>query len=286
MATSRLNGVIANLAAGRHVMAAFSTADPAAAVEFSATDYDCLVFEMEHRPWDATALRDSLQYLLNRRQIFERESLAPAPTPLVRIPVNGGEKAQWHAKQALDLGAYGIVFPHIATVEEARNAVAACRYPRLPDSPRSEPAGLRGDGPKAAARYWGVSTAEYYAKGDVWPLDPEGEILVAIMIEDQQGVANLPEILDQVPGIGLVLIGEGDMSQELGIPRRYDHPRMVESKRSVLRTCDARGVAVGHPHVTVDNIKRVIDDGYRFLMAAPVRSYSALELGRTLTGRA
>jgi len=276
--------VIGALAAGQHVFASFATADPATALEFSTTGYDGLVFEMEHKPWDITALRDSLQYLLNRRQIAEADSLAPTLTPLVRIPANGAERAQWHAKQALDLGAYGIVWPHIVRVEEARNAVAACRYPRLADDPRFEPAGVRGDSPAAAARYWGISNAEYYAKSDVWPLDPDGEILVGIMIEDRLAVENLPGILDQVPGIGLVLVGEGDMSQELGIPRQYDHPRMLECKRRVLKICAERGVAVGHPHVTAANIEQVLADGYRFLMSAPKRTDPALERGRNLTG--
>ncbi|MGW0808299.1 HpcH/HpaI aldolase family protein [Nonomuraea sp. NPDC002799] len=282
----RLNRVISGLAAGEHVFVSFAAPDPSAAVEFSTTDYDGLVFETEHKPWDVIALRDSLQYLLNRRRIFTAGSLAAPVTPLVRIPANGVEKSQWHAKQALDLGAYGIVWPHITSVDEACNAVAACRYPRLPGTPRHEPAGLRGDSPAAAARYWGVSAAEYYARSDVWPLDPDGEILVAIMIEDQRGVANLPDILDQVPGIGLVLPGEGDLSQELGVPRQYDHPLVMESKRRILDVCAERGVAVGHPHVTAGNVKQVIDDGYRFLMTAPVRSYPGLDLGRTLTGRA
>ncbi|WP_433443501.1 HpcH/HpaI aldolase family protein [Nonomuraea sp. CA-141351] len=282
----RLNRVISGLAAGRHVFASFAAADPAVAVEFSTTDYDGLVFETEHKPWDVIALRDSLQYLLNRRQIFRADSLAATLTPLVRIPANGAEKAQWHAKQALDLGAYGIVWPHITSVEEAYNAVAACRYPRLPGTPRYEPAGLRGDSPAAAARYWGLPLAEYYERSDVWPLDPDGEILVAVMIEDQRGVENLPDILDQVPGIGLVLPGEGDLSQELGVPRQYDHPRVMESKRRILDVCAERGVAVGHPHVTAGNVKQVLDDGYRFLMSAPVRSYPGLDLGRALTGRA
>lgn len=275
MTAPRLNRVISGLAAGRHVFASFAAADPAIAVEFSTTDYDGLVFETEHKPWDAIALRDSLQYLLNRGR-------TPL-TPLVRVPTNGAEKAQWHAKQALDLGAYGIVWPHITSVDEAYNAVAACRYPRLPGAEADEPAGLRGDSPAAAARYWGVSTKEYYAKSDVWPLDPNGEILVAIMIESQRGVENLQDILDQVPGIGLVLPGEGDLSQELGVPRQYDHPRVMESKRRILEVCAERGVAVGHPHVTADNVKQVIDDGYRFLMTAPVRSYPGLDLGRSLT---
>lgn len=281
----RLNRVISGLAAGGHVFASFAAPDPAVAVDFSTTDYDGLVFETEHKPWDVIALRDSLQYLLNRRQIFNADSLAAPVTPLVRIPANGVEKSQWHAKQALDLGAYGIVWPHITSVEEAYNAVAACRYPRLPGTPRYEPAGLRGDSPAAAARYWGVSNQEYYARSDVWPLDPDGEILVAIMVEDQRGVENLPDILDQVPGIGLVLPGEGDLSQELGVPRQYDHPRVMESKRRILDVCAERGVAVGHPHVTAGNVKQVLEDGYRFLMSAPVRSYPGLDLGRTLTGR-
>ena len=281
----RLNRVISGLAAGGHVFASFVAPDPAVAVEFGTTGYDGLVFETEHKPWDVIALRDSFQYLLNRRQIFTADSLAAPVTPLVRIPANGVERSQWHAKQALDLGAYGIVWPHITSVEEAYNAVAACRYPRLPGTLRHEPAGLRGDSPAAAARYWGVSQQEYYARSDVWPLDPDGEILVAVMIEDQRGIENLPDILDQVPGIGLVLPGEGDLSQELGVPRQYDHPRVMESKLRILGVCAERGVAVGHPHVTADNVKQVIEDGYRFLMTAPVRSYPGLDLGRTLTGR-
>jgi 4-hydroxy-2-oxoheptanedioate aldolase len=284
VATPRLNKVIAALTEGRHVFAAFSPADPGVAAELGSAGYDSLLFETEHKPWDVPALRDSLQYLLNRRQIFMASSLAPAVTPLVRIPPNGGEMSQWHAKQALDLGAYGIVWPHVTQVDQARNAVAACRYPRLPDDPQFEPAGLRGDSPAAAARYWGISNAEYYAKSDVWPLDPDGEILVGLMIEDQLAIENLPDILDQVPGIGLVLVGEGDMSQELGIPRQYDHPRMLECKRQILKTCTERGVAVGHPHVTAGNVEQVLADGYRFLMSAPKRTDPALERGRHLTG--
>ena len=69
--------------------------------------------------------------MLTRKQIAEARSIAPFVTPMVRIPPNGSEKNQWLAKQALDLGAYGIVWPHISTVDQANNAVAACRYPRL-----------------------------------------------------------------------------------------------------------------------------------------------------------
>ena len=73
--------------------------------------------------------------MLDRKQIVKAGNLAPAVTPMVRIPVNGVENGQWHAKQVLDIGCYGIVWPHISTVEEAYNAVAACRYPRLEREP-------------------------------------------------------------------------------------------------------------------------------------------------------
>jgi len=182
----RLNSVIRSLEQGQTAIAAFTTAEIEAALAFSISSYDAIVFEMEHNPWDARILRDCFQYMLNRRQIAESHSVAAAVTPLVRIPPNGNEKNQWLAKQALDLGAYGIVWPHISTVEQAYNAVAACRYPRLKTAKLSEPAGIRGDAPVAAARYWGLTQQEYYRKADVWPLNPQGEILVVLMIEDTQ----------------------------------------------------------------------------------------------------
>jgi 4-hydroxy-2-oxoheptanedioate aldolase len=223
--------------------------------------------------------------MLNRRQLFERQSLSPAVTPIVRIPANGGEMNQWMAKQALDIGAYGVVWPRVSTVEQAYNAVASCRYPRPKTADAYEPAGLRGDQPVHAARYWGITPEEYYAKADVWPLAPHGEILVIVMCEDVDAVDNLPRILKEVKGIGVVLIGEGDLSQNLGYPRQYDHPAVVEAMTAIRRICGEHGVVCGHPHVDARNAQRVIDEGYRFLMAAPARTFAGLDACRTITGR-
>jgi 4-hydroxy-2-oxoheptanedioate aldolase len=281
----RLNGVIRAFENGLPAFSTFVTADVDSALMASASRYDAVVFEMEHNPWDIRALRDALQYMLNRGQIAQSASLAPAVTPIVRVPANGEEKNQWLAKQALDLGAYGIVWPHISSVDQAYNAVAACRYPRLKSAPLYEPAGIRGDGPGSAIRYWGASQQEYYRRADVWPLSPHGEILVILMIEDTQGIANLPDILRKVPGVGAILIGEGDLSQELGHPRQYDHPALLEAMAQVVGTCKEHGVPVGHPHVDANNVERILGEGYRFLMAAPTRSFAALDKGRQLSGR-
>ena len=282
----RLNGVIAALERGQPAFTAFSPPDVTSALAFSTSDYDGIVFEMEHNPWDPPSLRDCLQYMLNRGQIAAAGSVAPAVAPMVRIPPNGEEKAQFQAKQALDLGVYGIVWPHVATVEEAYNAVAACRYPRLKEAPLYEPAGVRGDGPTAACRYWGLSQQDYYAKADVWPLAPDGEIFVIVMMENTKGIANLDDILANVPGIGAILIGEGDLSQELGVARQYDHPAVLEAMSEVVAICQKHDVAVGHPHVNAGNVERILDEGYTFLMSAPVRSTPGLDRGRALTGRA
>jgi 4-hydroxy-2-oxoheptanedioate aldolase len=281
----RLNGVIKALESGKPAFTTFCQAEPETAVALTSAKYDGVVFEMEHNPWDIRALRDSLQYMLNRGQIAKSGSVAPSVTPMVRVPPNGAEKAQFQAKQALDLGVYGIVWPHISTVDEAYNAVAACRYPRLKDKPIYEPAGIRGDGPTQAVRYWGLGQQEYYDRADVWPLNPKGEIFVILMMEDTVGIQNLPDILKKVPGIGAILIGEGDLSQELGYPRQYEHPEVLKWMAKVVDACKAAKVPVGHPHVDSNNVERILQEGYTFLMAAPVRSYGALDKGLKLAGR-
>ena len=220
----RLNNIIRALEAGQHALTCFAPAHIDSAVAMSASKYRRLRVRDGAQSVGQRRLRDCLQYMLNRAQIAKAASLVPPVTPMVRIPVNGVEMAQWQAKQALDIGCYGIVFPHISTVEEAANAVGACRYPRLKERPHYEPAGIRGDGPTTAARYWGLGQQEYYQKADVWPLNPQGEIFCILQIEDTRGVENLDAMLNKVPGIGAILIGEGDLSQELGYPRQYEHP--------------------------------------------------------------
>lgn len=281
----RLNGIIRALEQGKHVVMSFAKPEIEEAIVFSTSKYDGIMIEMEHGVWDGRALRDSMQFLLNRAEIVKSGSLAPKVTPIVRIPPNGAEKNQWLAKQALDLGVYGVVWPHISTVEEAYNAVSACRYPRLNSAPRYEPAGVRGDGPHAACRYWGITNQEYYKKADVWPLAPDGEVLVLLMIEDTVGIKNLPDILQNVPGIGGILIGEGDLSQELGYPRQYEHPVVLEAMAEIVATCKRFNVPVGHPHVEPENVERVISEGYRILITPPKRSFASLDNTLKLVGR-
>jgi 4-hydroxy-2-oxoheptanedioate aldolase len=281
----RLNGAIRALEQGKPAFTSFCPPEAAMAQVMNGAPYDAIVFEMEHHPFDVQALRDCLQYMLDRKQIVRSGSLAPAVTPMVRIPANGGEMNQFLAKQVLDLGVYGVIWPHVSTVEEARNAVSACRYPRPPGAPYFAPAGQRGDGPRYAPSYWGLTQQEYYARADVWPLNPQGEILVGIMCEEVRAIRNLPKMLEEVPGIGLVLIGEGDLSQELGFPRQYDHPALLSAIEEVMAICKAHGVVCGHPHVDAKNVEALLAQGFRWLMPGPTYAFAGLEKGLQAAGR-
>jgi len=277
---NRLNSIIRAFESGKHAFAAFAKLDKQTAIEMADSPYDGIVYEMEHNPYDVAALGDALQYMLNRKQIAESGSVAPKVTPLARIPANGAEMNQSFAKQVLDRGAYGVIWPHVSTVAQAYNAVASCRYARPKNAPLYEPKGLRGDGPANASRYWGLSMAEYYERADVWPLAPRGEILVGLMCESPEAIDNLDDILANVPGIGFILIGEGDLSQALGYPRQYEHPEVLAAMRKIVETCHKHKVIVGNPHVTAKNHRRLIEEGYRFLMAAPQRTYGVVGLAQ------
>jgi 4-hydroxy-2-oxoheptanedioate aldolase len=278
--TEHLNGAIAKLAAGETVFASFAGADRASAMQHAGGPYDVVVFEMEHNPFDVGGLRDGLQYLLDRKAIADSGSVAPLVTPFVRIPANGSEMTQWLAKQVLDAGVYGVIWPHVSTVDEARNAVSAMRYPRPDSSPIYDPPGLRGDGPFGAARYWGVGIDEYYRRADTWPLAAGGDILTVIMCEEVKAIKNLPKMLAEVPGIGVVLIGEGDLSQDLGHPREYDYPGLESAIADVVAICKDEGVPCGIPHVTPGNVVKRIEQGFSWLMPNPVPTNSAVDIGR------
>jgi 4-hydroxy-2-oxoheptanedioate aldolase len=227
----------------------------------------------------------SLQFLLDRRQILDGGTLAPAVVPFVRIPVNGREQNQWIVKQVLDIGVYGIVFPMINTPEDAIAAIQATRYIQAKDAPDQEPRGRRGHAPGQALRYWGLSQPEYLDKADVWPLDPNGEILPLLQCETIEGVENLPRIVDALNNKpGLILISESDLSVSLGA-KGVETPEVTEAVQRAARICKERGVPFGSPQVNANNVEQRIKDGFQFLMAGPGRDTSVLQKGRLLAGR-
>lgn len=256
--------------------------------EIADSEYDFTILEMEHTGFDFPTLSHSLQYLLNRKRIAQAANLQPSVVPLVRVPPNAGEMNQWILKQTLDSGAYGIVMPHVTTVQEARAVVAAMRYPR-PGTDASEEAGVavkgvRGWSPRPAPRYWGLSVGEYFEVADLWPLNPRGELFLLTIVEDKEGVENLPEILREVKGIGAVWAGVGDLSVSLGYPGNTRHPNVEQAAQRILAACLGANVPCCIPADAAD-VERRISQGFKIILAAPRRSLEALERGRAVAGR-
>ena len=77
------------------------------------------------------------------------------------------------------------------------------------------------------------------------------------------------------------IIGE---AQEMGFPRQYDHPDVRDAMKKVADTCVRHGVPVGNPHTNAGNLERLLSEGYRWLMAAPQRSYGVVGKGKELAG--
>ena len=249
------------------------------------SDYDMVMIEMEHEGLSFNNLRVSLQFLLNRQRIAEKGNVQPDVVPLVRIPPNSRERNQWIIKQALDTGVYGLVLPHLNTVDEAQAAVVAARYPQVPGVADFEPVGQRGWWQRIAPRYWGLTAQEYYDAADLWPLDPNGNLLLMGIVEEPEGVSNLRDILRQVRGIGAIWAGPGDMSVAMGLRGNAGHPDVQANLLRILETCKEFDVPCATGANTPEEVALRMDQGFRIIITAPDKSTPGLNEGRRLASR-
>tara|TARA_B100001093_G_scaffold520122_2_gene612865 strand:- start:1658 stop:2599 length:942 start_codon:yes stop_codon:yes gene_type:complete len=252
----------------------------------SSSGLDFILIDMEHAPFDVERLRAFLLGMTNKRSILEKGNLQPDVVPFVRIPAAGGaDEIIAQAKQVLDVGTYGIMFPAIQNREQAELAVRATRYPQVNGVDDYEPEGLRGRNPSNAAWYWGVR--DYHARADVWPHDPQGELLAIMFVESPEGVANIEEIIS-VPGVGGIFIGPSDLSTSMG----YTSPAAPEVEAAIQRVLAA---CLEHdvPCAITSNARTVqqrIEQGFRFVTVGvdsglSAGASSALRLGREAAGQ-
>jgi 4-hydroxy-2-oxoheptanedioate aldolase len=209
----RVNHLIAMLEAKQNAYGIFSQVrDFRNARALGSSKLDFIIYDTEHQPFDMDTFMQFLQNLKGPDGKFK-------VTPLIRVAPNAGEIRynQWVVKQALDLGAMGILFAHVDTQEEAIQAIISMRYPptkRDPGAP-AEPRGFRGWSPGIAAGTWGMSVYDYGQVADVWPLNPKGELLAYFLIESKMAFENLKDIIS-VPGVGAIFLGAGDFQCDLG----------------------------------------------------------------------
>ena len=160
----RINGAIDKLAKGKSLAGAimydFSLY---AAAQFSSSDLDFMIIDMEHRGLDFERLEAFLLGTTNKAEIAKQGNLQVRVPPIVRIPTYGRAPNEAIVKQVLDMGAFGIMFPAIENKQQALEAVSAARYPQLKGSKYPNPVGRRGNGNMPAAWFWGLSRPEVLA---------------------------------------------------------------------------------------------------------------------------
>jgi len=165
-------------------------------------------------------------------------------------------------------------------------AVQAARYTQARGVPDERPEGQRGWWPGTAPRYWGLSGSEYFEAADVWPLDPDGNVLVMAIIEEPLAIKNLRDILKQCKGIGAVWAGPGDLSVAMGLKGQTTHPEVEEAVLKILATCKESNVPCMFGATTPQDVEKRMNQGFRIITARPTRSLANLQQGRKLSGRA
>jgi 4-hydroxy-2-oxoheptanedioate aldolase len=258
----RLNRTIELLAAGQATFGIFShDRSLVNARSLARSGLDFVFIDMEHGPLDIETLQIFLLGMSDKSRIMQKGNLQPDVTPIVRIPVNGGDLASYVVKQVLDVGAMGIMFPYINTAEEALHAVRSVRYPQRRGSADYEPQGMRGSGAGTASWLWGVS--DYSARADSWPLDPQGDLMVVIQIETAEAMRNLDAILD-VPGVSAIFVGPSDLGLSLGGSGAEGQAELEAAIQRVLAAAKARGMPIGIT-TGAGSVEERIRQGFNFV---------------------
>src|SRR6202049_208014 len=184
-------------------------------------DFDYAYVDMEHGPLNLDGLAYCVAAMVDKAAALKKGNAQPKVALLARFPPYGRdlESNDWIVKQALDMGLMGVIFNGVDNKEQMMRLVQYMRYPQQKTSKYQQPSGLRGSAPGNPSFAWGVSTGEYELHADVWPLNPEGDLLAIPMIETAEGLKNIDEIA-AVPGVGAIFLGTGgDSHQHLGGPQ-------------------------------------------------------------------
>jgi 4-hydroxy-2-oxoheptanedioate aldolase len=251
---------------------------------------DYINIDMEHHAFDLTLLHDFMRGLVDGGPT---KSGHRTPAVIVTLPTNGSDEQafranEWMVRQALAVGVHGILLCHAESAAAVKAFVEATRYPFQKigrDGAKGLAEGRRGSGGQAqAAAIWGLEAQEYLRVADPWPLNPDGELLLGLKIENLRAVANADAVA-AVPGIAFAEWGPGDMGMSLGLADAHDPPypaEMLAARAKVLAACKANKLAFLE-QVTPENVAAQIDAGV--MVGAGKQAAAAAEIGRRHTHR-
>jgi len=248
---------------------------------------DFIIYNMEHNPLDFSKLREFMKGLVHGGPTpsGHRTPAVIAILPVLGVDVETFKGGSWMIQQALAQGVHGIHLCRARNAEAIKLFVNNARYSIHKKAIDIVGQGIRGWGShKFAAWVWGIDEQEYLKKADVWPLNPDGEIMLGIKIEDKIALENTETSL-AIPGICFAEHGPRDMGLSYGyLTGRADPPlpkEVIAAGERVLTACKANGVFF-LDNVLPDNVIKQIDKG---VMIGAGRRQDAAQVGRKYTGR-
>jgi len=195
--------------------------------------YDWVLLDMEHSPND-------LNSILSQLQVF---AASDATTAIVRPAWNDPVMV----KRLLDIGAPGLLFPMIQSVEEAQQAVASTRYP---------PRGIRGVSGSTRANRFGRVT-DYFDR-------VEQETTVILQLETQAAIAQAQEIA-AVDGVSGIFFGPADIAADMGLLGKPMDPAVWDVIRPAAKQLMDAGVPVGTLVLDATFAAELLREGFSFV---------------------
>lgn len=203
--------------------------------------YDFIILDTEHGPMSAESCIPLIC-------AAERTNIVP----IIRV----SEIQKTYILKALDVGAMGIIFPMVSTLEEAKRAVSLSKYIQKEDQKRERFRGLIN---VSRAAGYGITVDE---KCHIETSNKE--IILIVQFETKEAVDNLDEIL-KLEEIDVVFIGAADLSQSLGFPGEYNNPILKNIIKEAIKKIINSGKAAGVVASSPDSIKYWIELGVKFI---------------------
>jgi len=213
--------------------------------------FDAIYIDLEHSSF---SIETTCQI-----SVMALEAGVPA---LVRVPARTPE----YISRVLDGGALGVIAPGVRSPEEAREVVAAAKYP---------PLGARGMSTGLAhLGFRSMPPAEALPKMN-------DATMVIVQLESAAGLAAIEDIV-AVKGVDMVLIGTNDFLADLGRPGEYDHPKVREAYERTIAACRRRGkhVGVGGLGSRPDLVEKFVKLGARFVSTGTDLAFLVAECAR------
>lgn len=158
-----------------------------------------------------------------------------------------GQNNETDVLKALDIGASGVIVPHIENSSDRKRAMSYIKYP---------PAGIRGFSPYARAGS--------YTSRPGHTINENKRTLSGIIVEGEMGIKNLDEIIDD-KDLDIVYIGVYDLSAVLNIPGQVDHPKIYELLKECVSKIKKKGKTAGGLFHSKEELKLFKKIGIQFL---------------------